>query len=160
MKEPKIGQQVPHVLALKTGDVVAIPTRDGRWAFGHVFRGATLGVFRCLSFKPLALELLAGQQMAFHVGFFCTPKQKSDFDWVYLGKIPFTSDDEAWPPPRYIEDVASPGNFSLYDKGGIIPASKQQVQGLQKQVMSSPASIRKRILENCIDWPICKADLE
>jgi hypothetical protein len=154
LKETRVGEKVPNVLAIKARDVVAIPTRDGRWALARIFRGAMLGVFRCLSSVPVLPERLVEQQISFHVGFFCMPKQKADFDWVYLGRLPFKSDEDEWAPPQYSEDVASPGHFRLYYKGKITPANRDKIQGLEKQVMSAPASIRNRILQNCADWPI------
>ncbi|WP_157447652.1 hypothetical protein [Chthoniobacter flavus] len=149
----QVGLPVPHVLSLKPGDAVAIPLVNGKWAFGRVFRAATLGIFQCLSTFLVPPDKLLGTPIAFHVGFYCMPKQKPDFDWVYLGCVPFESDEEAWPPPQYSEDVASPGHFHLHYKGKISPAGDQQIRGLERHVMSSPGSIRKRVSETSTSWP-------
>jgi len=58
MKKPQVNKIIPHILSLKMGDVVAIPLRDGRFAYGHIFRRATFGIFRCLSSDLAPLEYL------------------------------------------------------------------------------------------------------
>lgn len=153
MKKLQINKVIQRILSLQTADVVSIPLRDGRWAYARIFQGANLGVVRCLGSEILVPGLIAGQPMAFHAVFFCTPKQREDLDWIYLGQMPFLPNEADWAPPSFSEDVASPGHFRIHHQGKITPATKEQVKGLDKAVMSSPASIRKRILESCENWP-------
>ncbi len=154
MKRPQINKTVPHVLSLQKGDVVALSLRDGRWAYARVFRGAVIGVFRLLSCRLLPLERLTGYSMAFCVGFFCMPKQKPDMDWIFLGQMPFAAGEAEWPPPAFSEDAASPGHFHIHYMGKISSVTKAQTEGLHRAIMSSPGSIRKRILQQCRDWPV------
>jgi hypothetical protein len=146
-----VGEVVPHVLRLGEGDVVAIPLPDRNFAFGRVFRGATIGIVKRLAAELLTLEELKSSPTAFHVGFFAAPSQK--FDWIYLGQLPFANEDEAWPPPRYIEDIICPGTYRIYDRGHLRPAGAEEVRGLQKQVMLSPQAMIERIALESPRWP-------
>ena len=154
----KVGHPVPSVMRLRTGDVVAVPLRDrGRtFAVGRVFAGAAIGIFRGRWKRPPPadeLGALARLPMAFHVGFFCMPSQRPDLDWVYLGELPFESEDAAWPPPSYIEDIICPGTYRIYHRGRMRPATPEQVKGLEAQIMLSPKALRDRARAESADWP-------
>lgn len=103
---------------VKIGDVYAIPLPNGQFAFGRAFRDAGFGVYR---------DLLR------------------DNVWKFIENRPFKSEEMEWPPQRCIKDSIS-GEYSIYYKGEIYPAKKEECEGLEVAAVWDRNHIIDRIM--------------
>lgn len=51
--------------------------------------------------------------------------------WKIVDNRPFSTDEDAWPPPQSIKDCIS-GEYSLYIKGEIIPSTEEVCKDLER----------------------------
>jgi hypothetical protein len=136
---------IQRVSQLRQGDVVAVPLTHNQYAFGRVCREPTLAVFSKTSAELLPLEQIAKMEVLFYIGFIQTKVQTCD--WIYLGKMPFTNAEDAWPPAVFIQDIHDPTEYRIYHRGEMRPAKEREWVGLKKFEMQPPFMIRERILE-------------
>ena len=145
----KVGSAITDVTLLNVGDIVAIPLSNGVFGFARIFRDS-LGVCQLVSKTLRTPEEVLNCKVAFFVGYFCTRVQECD--WIYLGCIPFRSDDEYWPPPMALKDVTDPTVFRIYHRGRIRQVAENEVRGLDAHVMQPPEIIRKMIEERIVKF--------
>ncbi|MFL6255398.1 MAG: Imm26 family immunity protein [Pyrinomonadaceae bacterium] len=124
------------------GDVFQISLPDGRYAYGRVYDDASVGIYRAVSDEPLLPPIGSGDFL-FHVGMYDDVLKVGMCPIV--GRDPFRDGEEAWPPPYYIIDPIS-GEYSLYHKGEIKPASAGECEGLEEAAVWELRDIITRVM--------------
>ena len=125
----------------KVGDIFQIPLPDGRFAYGKVFRDASVGVYRKTFTSPTKLPIKS--PFAFIVGLY-DDILKSGM-WPIVGHEPFESEEDEWPPPSCIKDIIS-GAYSLYYKGEIRPSTEKECRGLEEAAVWDAPHVIDRIM--------------
>lgn len=112
----------------KIGDVFQIALPSGRFAYGRVYRDASVGIYSRTSTR--AGEAPVGSRdFMFHVGMYQ--------DILRSGECPivahdaFKEDESDWPPPYCVEDPISQ-TWSIYHQGEFRPASREACQRLER----------------------------
>lgn len=125
----------------KVGDIFQVPLPDGRFAYGKVFRDASVGIYRKIFDKPTEPPIRS--RFAFIVGLY-DDILKSGV-WPIVGHEPFASEEGSWPPPNYIKDIIS-GEYSIYHKGEIRPSTKAECRGLEEAAVWDIHHVVDRIM--------------
>lgn len=124
-------------------DVVEIPLPDGTYAAGRLYNDASIGIFDARFSSPISINQVEKLPTAFVTA--CLDSAIDDGTWRVIGKIPFENSEEEWAPPRYIEDIVEPGNYDIYYKGKIRPATKDEIIGLEPAIMLTADGLIERI---------------
>jgi hypothetical protein len=132
----------------KAGDVFAIPLGEGRFGFGRLFRDTTVAVFSRISSDITDVADLCGAPVAFYAAVFDTAIRSGE--WPKIGECPFPDPDNAWPPPRVIEDILRPGTFKVYERGEIRRAPAEEVRSLDRALIYKPAQLVDRIRQELL----------
>jgi len=111
----------------RVGDIFEIPLPNGRFAYGKVFRDASVGIYETVSDTPMRPPIQSA--FAFVVGLY--EYILADGIWSIVGQEPFESTDAEWPPPYFIKDPIS-GDYSRYHKGVITESSETECRGLEQ----------------------------
>ncbi len=126
---------------LKIGDVYAIPLPNGNYAFGKVFKDAGLGIYKHIG--DSTEDLPETEEFQFNVGVY---KDVLTSDkWQIVDNRPFSSEEAAFPPPKYIKDAIS-GEYSIYYKGEIKQSNQKECEGLEKASVWDEHHIIDRII--------------
>lgn len=128
----------------KMGDVFEIPLPDGKVAYCRLYKDVCVGVFNLISANSELLATVRGNEIAFFSHVF-THAMK-DGSWKKIGNIPFSSEDEAWPPPQYRQDIINKTSFTICHKGECWPATEKQVQGMERELMRKPGQLIDEIV--------------
>ena len=102
-----------------------MPLPDGRFAYGRVYRDATVCFYRRGSVTP-GLPPIGSRDFAFCVGVY----DDVVASWERVGSDPFDSHELAWPPASSIQDPIT-GRWSVYERGAIRPADGNQAESLE-----------------------------
>jgi len=127
----------------RIGDIFQVPLPDGRFAYGKVFRDASVGIYETIFNTPASVPIKSA--FVFIVGLYADVLKSGT--WPIVGHEPFASADEEWPPPHFIKDVIS-GEYSLYHKGIIRPSSETECRGLEQAAVWDADDIIDRILRS------------
>lgn len=127
----------------KVGDIVMIPVSDDMFAFGRLLQDASIAIYSFVSKGLVDVSRLESEEVLFDPGIFDT--NIANGEWKIIGNIPFHDADDSWPTPKYIQDVINPDKYRLYYKGDIQPAKKQDIEGLERQVLYRPEELIKEI---------------
>ena len=111
---------------VKLGNIYEIPLPNGFNAYGRLYEDSTLGIYKeqCKDISQLSLD----GDYAFFVAVYLHTMR--DGEWKVAGYKPFAEGEDEWPPTRFIK-TAIEGHYSLYIKGEIIPATKEECKGLE-----------------------------
>ena len=110
----------------KPGLVVQVPLPDGRFAYGRIYRDATVCFYRQASRTP-GQPPIGSRDFAFCIGVYDDVVAR----WERVGADPFDSDDTAWPPAKSIQDPIT-GRWSVYEHGVIRPAEASEAEPLER----------------------------
>jgi len=112
--------------SLKLGDIYEIPLPNGLNAYGRLYREHTLAMYKqqCKDISQLSLE----GEYIFSVGVYTDLLH--DGEWQVVGNKPFLAGENEWRPTQYIKGKLD-GSYSLYIRGEIIPATKEECIGLE-----------------------------
>ena len=128
---------------MKVGDVYQIPLPDGRFAYGRLYRDASVGIYRKVSTVPNSPPI-GSRDFLFIVGMYSdVPKTNN---WVTVGKDPFPTPESEWPRPMFVRDVIS-GTFQIYHQGTFRDADVSEVSGLEEAAVWDHDQIIARILK-------------
>ncbi len=131
---------------LKLGDIYEIPLPSGKNAYGRLFKECTLAIYdiRCSEVS----ELPEGEMYQCYVAVYKDLLQ--DGEWKVVGNRKFTSEDEAWPPPKCVIDAITKVG-SIYYKGIIIPCSYEECKDLEIAAVWDRHHLIDRLMGND-DW--------
>lgn len=115
----------PRKRRLKLGDIYEIPLPNGENAYGRLYKECTLAIYKKTGSSVSELPSVEDYQ------FFVTVYKDllQDDVWKRVGHRPFSSDEEAWPPPRCVVDAIT-FKGSLYYRGKITPCSYGECKDL------------------------------
>lgn len=126
----------------KIGDVFEIPLPDGRFAYGRVYDDAGVGIYNTIT-ELSGSPPIGCRDFMFNVGMYEDILKSGK--WQIVGHDPFESDESAYPPPSYIHDDLS-GEYSIYHRGEIRPASESECSGLEEAAVWDTHHIIERIM--------------
>ena len=126
---------------MKVGDVAEIPLPDGRFAYGRIYRDASIGIYHEVSEKP-GQPPIGSREFLFTVGVYTDVLD----DWRIVGRDPFKSADSEWPPPMVVKDVIT-GIPKIYHKGEIKDATSEECKGLEEASVWDSHHIIDRIVK-------------
>ncbi len=121
------------------GDVVEVPLPRGRFAYGRVYRDASIGFYRARTTDPNSPPI-GSRDFAFFVGV----DDQSFKHLQVVGSDPFGPGEEDWPPPASIRDVIS-GEYSIYDHGSIRPSTIDEAAHLEPAAVWSLGELQERL---------------
>jgi hypothetical protein len=127
----------------KLGDIVRIPLRYGRYAYGRIYNDTVVGLYSCITKKPCSADEIAEKEIVFYAGVFDTAIKSGK--WKIIGSKPFAENEDSWPPPQYIQDIINPDKYQIYYKGEIRPASPEEIKGLDRAVIYKPEQLVEQI---------------
>ena len=128
----------------KVGDVFQISLPNGRYAYGRIYRDASVGIYRKITDEPRNPPI-GSRDFMFHVGMYDDIIKSGEFPIV--GRDPFENSESEWPPPNFIKDQIS-GEYSVYHKGEIRKASESECKGLEEAAVWDSHHIVDRIMHN------------
>jgi len=128
----------------KVGDVVQIELPNGGYAYGRVLRDASIAIYRQTS-QISGRPPVGSRDYQFVVGVYDDVLNSGACPVV--GHDPSRDTDDEWPPPSYIRDPIS-GQASAYHKGIIIPATEEEIIGLERASVWDLDHIVERITED------------
>lgn len=131
---------------VRLGDVFEIPLPNGQFAYGRIYDDAGIGIYNFLS-ERAKNPPLGFRDFMFNVGIYEDILKFQD--WEIVGNDPFNGEESSFPPPSYILDPLT-GEYSIYHKGQIRPASKTEARGLEETAVWDSHHIISRIMR-CID---------
>jgi hypothetical protein len=126
----------------KLGDVVEIPLPNGKYAYGRVYKDASIAIYKKLSEEPHQPPI-GSRDFLFHVGLY--DDILTSGDWAVVGHDKFNSTESSWPPPYFIKDIIS-GGYEIYHKGDIRKASKDECKNLEEAAVWDKQHIIERII--------------
>ena len=125
----------------KPGTVIQVPIPDGRYAYGRVYRDATVCFYTRKSDGPGAPPV-GERDFVFCVGVYDDALR----NWQPVGFDPFDdSDDDGWPPPCSVRDPIT-GMVRLYHRGEIYEATDDQVAELEPAAVWDEDQIVRRLM--------------
>lgn len=126
------------------GDVFEIPLPNGKFAYGRVYDDAGVGIYKFISDSadnpPIGLR-----DFMFNVGMYEDILKLGE--WKIVGNDPFGVSESRFPPPSYIRDSIT-GDYSIYHKGEIMPASATEAKGLEETAVWDSHHIIDRIMKS------------
>lgn len=126
----------------QVGDVFQVALPNGRYAYGRVFKDATVGIYSQITDAPNAAPI-GSRDFLFHVGIYDDVLRSGE--WPVIGHDPFGSGESAWPPARYIKDPIS-GEYSIYFKGEIRPAAAEDCASMEQAAVWDASHIVDRVM--------------
>jgi hypothetical protein len=133
--------EVKEIVKPKVGDIFQIALPDGRFAYGKVFRDASVGIYQKTFDSPVTTPIESG--FAFTVGHY-DDILKSGV-WPIIGHEPFASAEEEWPPPHFIKDIIT-GDYSIYNKGVIRSSTEDECRGLEPAAVWDSDHVINRLM--------------
>jgi hypothetical protein len=128
---------------IRVGDVLAIPLNKGRFAFCRVLKDACIGVYRHVAARKEAPPP-PDTEYLFVVGVYRDVLTSGQ--WPLVARVPFESEEEAWPPPHVVRDPID-GKCSIYHHGQMRPAAPTECDGLEEAAVWEKEEILDRIRE-------------
>ena len=123
----------------KLGDIVAIPISKEKYAFGKIYKDASIGIYSLISDSEQPVSEITKHSIILYSGVFDTAI--SNGSWRILGNEPFAHESDSWPPAQYIDDIINPNKYKIYYKGEVNAATKAEIKGLEKQAMRKPEQL-------------------
>lgn len=127
----------------KPGDVFQISLPDGRYAYGRVYRDASVGIYRQVTNEPHKPPV-GSRDFMFNVGMY--EDVLTSGQCPIVGHDAFESPEAEWPPPNYVKDVLS-GAYRIYHKGQFRRASEAEHLGLEEAAVWELRAITDRIMK-------------
>jgi hypothetical protein len=126
----------------RVGSVFEIPLPDGRFAYGRVYKDATVAIYHRLS-DTSNNPPIGERNFLFFVGMYERILRKGE--WKVVGLDPFELEEDAWPPANSITDPID-GSCEIYHKGVTTPASQEACRNLEPAAVWDSNHIIDRIL--------------
>jgi hypothetical protein len=132
---------------VKVGDVFQIPLPDGRFAYGRVYKDASVGIYTAVTREPFHPPI-GSRDFIFTVGLYKYVLE--DGEWPIVGFDPFAPSESEWPPPNYVRDVIS-GTYQIYHQGKLKDASASDAAGLEQAAVWDAPDVIDRIVRELQD---------
>ncbi|KDN27529.1 hypothetical protein VFDL14_18515 [Vibrio fortis] len=130
-------------MKIKIGDMIAIPVQQHKFVFGRVYNDATIAIYEFLSDSTSSYREAYKNNILMFSGFFDSSIKNKK--WKIVGHIKFSSAEEAWAPPVYIQDVIDPNKYRIYHKGAMRNCFKSETFGIERQIMRKPEELVEAI---------------
>jgi hypothetical protein len=124
------------------GAVIQIALPNGKFAYGRLYRDASIGIYQEVSDVP-AKPPIGSRDFRFNVGVY--KDVLTSEKCAVVGEDPFVEGEDPWPPAHCIVDPIS-GECSIYHHGEIKPALPEECQGLETAAVWELEHIIDRIL--------------
>ena len=139
----------PKRIRRKVGAVVSIALEDGEYVFGHVLEEPLI-VFYDLKVSELPdVETIVQQPVLFKL--WVMNHAVTSGRWPVIGQQPLT-DDLKKPVVMFKLDPIKK-SYSLYQQGRDIPATREQVAGLERAAVWDPAHVEDRLRDHYLGVP-------
>lgn len=126
----------------KPGEVFRVPLPSGRYAYIRGLQGNGISVLREFESEPVdKVANLSNTDVLYFV--MSLPAAVRNRDWPKIGVLPLDAEEDQWVPPTYVE--VSRNEYSIQWKGDLFPASKEEIQGLEKNWTLSDSVLVRRI---------------
>jgi hypothetical protein len=127
----------------KIGDVIQFKLPNGRYAYGRLYSGIGVAIYRRRSDCPRNPPI-GSRDFLFHV--FMYRSVITNCVTPIVGHDPFLKGEDVESPRMYIKDMIS-GKFEIYHKGKSVPATRQQCKGLERAAVWDYHHIVDRIMK-------------
>lgn len=137
------------------GEIYAIPLANGDFAFARCFLKNKYGVFDFTSKKIESPILILRHTIAFWVS--CYEEPTKTGQWPYVGRVPFASICDAWPPAIYFRDLKDPRFCTMIIRNESWSVRPEDLEGLEPVQLWSVEMICDRIKHQIIErkpWDI------
>ena len=128
---------------VKVGDVFQIPLPDGRFAYGRVYKDASVGIYSEVTNEPFHPPI-GSRDFLFVVGLYKDILERCA--WPIIGFDDFKESESDWPPPYYVRDVIS-GTYQIYHHGELRDASPSEAAGLEQAAVWDVPHVIDRIIK-------------
>jgi hypothetical protein len=109
------------------GSVIQIALGNGRFAYGRLYRDASVGVYRQTSSES-GKPPIGSRDFRFIVGI--SDGALNDPAVMMVGSDPFVTEDD-WPPPYSVEDPITK-RLRIYHRGEIRPPSDREIDHIRE----------------------------
>jgi hypothetical protein len=127
------------VQKLILGDVIEVQLPRGRFAYGRVYRDASVGFYRTRTSEP-GQPPIGSRDFTFFVGV----EDRALKELRVVGSDPFLPNDDEWPPPARIRNVIT-GGYSIYHHGVIRASTAQEAAHLEPAAVWGLGDLRERL---------------
>jgi len=129
----------------RLGDIVRIDLGDGFHAYARVLEEAIFAFYSIRSKEEVAAEEVIRERVVFQVPVMRHAVTRGR--WKVIGNIPLEENLKS-PRPRFMQDILSPENFSIYEKGAIRPATREECVGLEMEAIWEPTHVEDRLRDH------------
>lgn len=139
----------------RLGEIYAIPLPNGSFGFARFYLQSKVGVFDLIATQIPSSGEIMRHQVVFWVR--CHEDPTRTVQWPYVGRVPFKSIDEAWPPAIYIRDLTDPRCCTVYIRNQSWSVLPEDIKDLEPVQLWSVKMIVDRINHQLIDrkpWDI------
>jgi len=124
------------------GSVIQVPLPDGRFAYGRVYRDATVCFYRYAARLP-GEPPIGLRDFAFCVGVY----DDVAAGWEVVGVDGFSpGEDNGWPPASGVKDPIS-GSWRVYHRGVMRAATEDEARGLEPAAVWDEHHLLPRLAE-------------
>ena len=127
------------------GDIVRIDLGDGFHAYARVLDGALFAFYDCRVKEELPIDRIVRCPILFQISVMNYAIKQGR--WKVIGHVTL-EDSLKNPPPRFIQDPLRPESFSIYEKGKIRPATKEEAIGLECAAVWDPEHVEDRLRDH------------
>lgn len=143
MKKPGAQKRTP-------GDIVRIDLGDKTHAYGRVLEDALFALYDGCFKDELPLSDICALKVLFQVP--VMDKAVKLGRWTIVGHAPLDA-LLLNPLPQYIQDPIRKDRFSIYHKGQIRPATREEVVGLERAAVWDPTHVEDRLRDHFAGRP-------
>lgn len=131
-------------IRFKVGDVFQITLPNGKYAYGRVYKDASVGIYNHISDHPDAPPI-GSRDFMFNVGMY--EDVLSSGNCPIVGHDGFEDRESEWPPKNFIKDQIT-GKYSIYYMGEIKAASEEECKGLEQAAVWDLHHIVDRVMKS------------
>jgi hypothetical protein len=127
------------------GDIVTVNLGDGFHTYARTLEEGMFVFYDCRVKEELPIDQGISCPILFQVPVMDYAVTRGH--WKVVGTAPL---DDALknPPPRFMQDALRPNMFSIYEKGKIRPAAKEECIGLERAAVWDPDHVEDRLRDH------------
>jgi hypothetical protein len=127
------------------GDVVRIDLGDGFHTYARKLEEGIFAFYDCRVKEELPIDQIISCPILFQVPVMAYAVKRGR--WEVIGRAPL-DDVLKNPSPRFMQDALRPQVFSIYEKGKIRPATKEECVGLEREAVWDPEHVEDRLRDH------------